>query len=79
MTRHEADARAAALNADASVDEHWLVTEASPGAWEVVRLKGPRVGAARPSGSHSESRPRPEEPADPRPGIFQNIPPFGPG
>jgi hypothetical protein len=79
MTRDEAAARAAALNAEASADEHWLARETPPEGWGVVRLKGPHVGASRPSGSHTESRPRPEEPADPRPAIFQNIPPFGPG
>ena len=58
MTRDEATARAAALNAEASADEHWLVREA---------------------GTHTESRPKPEEPDDPRPALFRNIPPFGPG
>jgi hypothetical protein len=79
MTRDEATAHAASLNADASADEHWLVREASSGGWEVVRLAGPGLGASRASGTHTESRPKPEEPADPRPGLFQNIPPFGPG
>lgn len=78
MTRAEADARVASLNADASVDEHWLVRQTSSEGWEVVRLTGPGLGASRPSGAHTESRPRPEEPADPRPAIFRNIPPYGP-
>lgn len=78
MTRDEASARAAALNADASPDEHWLIREAAPGEWSVARLTGPGLGAVRPSGTHSESRPRPEQPADPRPALFRNIPPFGP-
>lgn len=79
MTRDEASARAAALNADASADEHWLVRESASDGWEVVRLTGAGLGALRPSGAHVESRPRPEEPADPRPALFRNIPPFGPG
>lgn len=78
MTRDEATARAASLNAGASANEHWLLKQSSPGDWDVVRLAGAGVGAARPSGTHTESRPKPEEPADPRPAIFQNIPPFGP-
>ena len=78
MTRDEANARAAALNADASADEHWLIREASPGAWEVARLTGPGLGAIRPSGTHTESRPQSEEPSDPRSALFRNIPPFGP-
>jgi hypothetical protein len=79
MTRDEATARATSLNESASADEHWLVKETAPGEWEVVRLSGPGLASARPSGAHVESRPKPEEPADPRPAIFQNIPPFGPG
>jgi hypothetical protein len=77
MTREEATARATALNANASADEHWLVREVS-GEWEVARLTGPGLGATRPTGTHTESRPRPEEPDDPRPALFRNIPPFGP-
>jgi hypothetical protein len=79
MTRDQATARAASLNASASANEHWLLKETSPGEWDVVRLTGPGIASSRPSGSHTESRPKPEEPADPRPAIFQNIPPFGPG
>lgn len=79
MTRDEAVDLAAERNAGASKDEHWLVREADDGGWAVVRLKAPGVGAARPTGAHVESRPRPEEPADPRPAIFQNVPPFGAG
>jgi hypothetical protein len=78
MTRDEANARAAALNADASADEHWLIREASPGEWEVARLMGPGLGATRPTGTHTESRPQSEEPSDPRSALFRNIPPFGP-
>jgi hypothetical protein len=79
MTRDEATARAAALNAEASADEHWLVREAPSGEWGVAKLKGPGVGAARATGTHTESRPTPEAPDDPRPALLRNIPPFGPG
>ena len=78
LTRDEATARAAALNAAASADEHWLIRAAPSGEWEVARLTGPGLGAKRPTGTHTESRPKPEEPADPRPALFRNIPPFGP-
>jgi hypothetical protein len=78
MTRDEATARAAALNAAASADEHWLIRAAPSGEWEVARLTGPGLGAKPPTGTHTESRPKPEEPADPRPALFRNIPPFGP-
>jgi hypothetical protein len=79
MTREEATARAAALNAEASADEHWLVREAPSGEWTVAKLTGPGLGATRATGTHTESRPKPEEPDDPRPALFRNIPPFGPG
>ncbi len=78
MTRDEAIARAASLNANASADEHWLVRQAPSGAWEVARLTGPGLGAKRATGTHAEVRPKPEDPADPRPALFRNIPPFGP-
>jgi hypothetical protein len=77
MTRDEATARAAALNAEASADEHWLVREASSGEWVVAKLTGPGVGATRETGTHSESRPKPEQPDDPRPALFRNVPPYG--
>jgi hypothetical protein len=78
MTRDEATARAAALNAEASADEHWLVREAPSGEWAVAKLTGPGVGDTRATGTHSESRPKPEQPDDPRPALFRNVPPFGP-
>ncbi len=79
MTRDEATARAAALNAAATADEHWLPSESAPGDWKVVRLAGHGIGAPRASGAHVESRPRPEEPVDPRPSLLRDIPPYGPG
>jgi hypothetical protein len=79
MTRDQATARAAALNAEASADEHWLVREAPPGQWAVAKLTAAGLGAMRATGTHTESRPTPEEPDDPRPALFRNIPPFGPG
>jgi hypothetical protein len=78
MTRAEAQARAASLNDEASRDTHWMVRQAADGAWEVVRMTAPGLGAVRPAGSHSESRPEPNEPPDPRPALIRNIPPFGP-
>jgi hypothetical protein len=78
VTRDQATARAAALNAEASADEHWLVREAPSGEWAVAKVTGPGLGAARATGTHSESRPKPEQPDDPRPALFRNVPPFGP-
>ena len=56
MTRAEAQARAASLNAQPARDTHWMVRRAAEGAWEVVRMTAPGLGAVRPSGSHSKSR-----------------------
>src|SRR4051794_41799263 len=78
MTRDEATARAAALNAEASADEHWLVREAPSGEWAVPKVTGPGLGATRATGTHSEARPNPEEPHGPRPALFNNNPPFAP-
>jgi hypothetical protein len=79
VTRDEATAQAASLNAAGSTDEHWLVSEAPPGEWRVVRVAGLGIAAPRESGAHTESRPRPDEPPDPRPLIVRNIPPYGAG
>ena len=60
---------------------HWAAPVFPLKAADLIKrgLKpGPGLGAVRPSGTHSESRPRPEQPADPRPALFRNIPPFGP-
>ncbi len=77
MTRAEAEAQAASRNDQADRDTRWMVRQVTDGEWDVVRMTAPGLGAVRPSGAHTESRPRPEEPADPRPAIFRNIPPYG--
>ncbi len=79
MTRAEAEAQAASRNAEADSDTRWMVKQAADGECQVVRMTAPGLGAVRPSGAHTESRPRPEEPADPRPAIFRNVPPYGAG
>ncbi len=79
MTRAEAEARAARLNDEATDGGGWIAHEPSDDDWEVVRVHAPGLSRMKPTGSHSESRPRPDEPPDSRPSLIRNIPPFGPG
>lgn len=76
MTREEAEALAGQRNRSGG-DALWGAQQRGSG-WRVVRvtLPGSRV---RPSGAHVESKPEPNEPADPRSAFFQNIPPYGAG
>ena len=79
MTRPEAQAKAAGLNQKADADTRWMVREQGDGSWDLVRMTAPGLGAVRPTGSHTESRPEPGEPPDPRPAIFRDVPPYGAG
>lgn len=47
--------------------------------WTVAQVTAPGLAPMKATGSHSEARPRPLEPDDPRPSILRNIPPYGPG
>jgi hypothetical protein len=77
MTHDEAEAEAARRNADPEGAGFWAVKEAEAGEWGLIHLTTPGVARIRPTGTHAESRPKPSEPADPRPTIVQNIPPYG--
>lgn len=81
MDRDEATREAARLTReDPDRGTHaFLAREEAPGAWTVARVRIP--GGVRPTatGTSSEARPRPEQPPDPRPGIFRDIPPYGAG
>jgi hypothetical protein len=80
VTRADAEARCAELNeSDVRDGGRWMVREQHAGDWRAVRVNVPGMKARDPLKASVESRPRPEEPADPRPAIFRNIPPFGPG
>ena len=76
MTRGEAEARCAELNASGSA--HWMVREADGGAWEVVSVKVPGLSERGPLKEITEARPRPPTADDPRPSSVQNVPPYGP-
>jgi hypothetical protein len=80
MTREQADARAAELNAEPGAAGHWMAQEAVAGEWRLVRLSvaglEPRRG---PLTATTEAAPRPFEAPDPRPANVRNIPPFGAG
>jgi hypothetical protein len=79
MTREEAVARCAQLNQNDEDGRHWLARQNNDGEWEVVSVRV--AGLGRPDGLKAsiETKPKPSEPPDPRPAIFRNIPPFGPG
>lgn len=79
MTREEAVARCAELNRAAEGGRRWFPKENHDGDWEIVSVVA--EGLRRPDQLKAsiETRPKPSEPPDPRPAIFRNIPPFGPG
>jgi len=81
MIRAEAEAHCAELNRDPDDGGggRWLVQEAAPGDWRAVRLRVRGLAPTHPLKATVESRPRPEDPPDPRPAIFRNIPPYGAG
>jgi len=77
MTRAEAQAEAVRRNAQPEASGVWAAQRTPDDDWRVVRLVGGGLRRTRPTGAHVESRPEPAEPSDPRPAIFQNIPPYG--
>ena len=79
MTEAEAQVEAARRNADSDQPGFWAAQAADGDGWRVVHVAAPGLRHSAPTGSHVESRPKPEEPPDPRPAIFQNIPPYGAG
>jgi hypothetical protein len=79
MTREEAVARCAELNRAAEGGRRWFPKERHDGEWDVVSLLVEGFRRTDPLKASIESKPQPAEPPDPRPTIFRNIPPFGPG
>ena len=78
MTRDEATERCAALTADSDGERHWFLRPSAPDVWQVVSVAGTELSSRGALKEPVESRPRPTQPPDPRPGIIQNIPPSGP-
>jgi hypothetical protein len=79
MTREEAVARCAELNRDGEAGRHWFIKQNGDGEWEIVSVLAEGLRRPDPLKAGIEAKPKPSEPADPRPAIFRNIPPFGPG
>ena len=78
MTRAEAEARCAELNAAREADDpgHWMAREAGDG-WEAVRVNVPGLAERGPLKETTEARPRPQTADDPRPSSVQQVPPYG--
>jgi hypothetical protein len=74
MTRDEARAHAAQLNAEHPDRRHfrWIAHEATDG-WDIARLTLPNDPSGQPPIASVEARPRPPQPGDPRPVAHRNI------
>jgi hypothetical protein len=79
MTHEEALARCAELNRAREGGRKWFARQNVDGEWDVVSVLVEGFRSADPLKASIETRPEPSEPPDPRPSIFRNIPPFGPG
>jgi hypothetical protein len=77
VTEAEARADAARRNAETGASGLWAAQRTPAGEWRVVHLVGPGLARRWPAGAHVESKPKPPDPADPRPAVFRNVPPFG--
>jgi hypothetical protein len=81
MTHEEATAAVARLSTEhPDRDTHaWIARETATGDWEVVKVRVPGGARRDPLEATTEAKPKPPQADDPRPSIFRNIPPFGPG
>lgn len=79
MTREEAVARCAELNRAAEGGQQWFAKQKGDGDWQIVSVVAAGLRRRDPLKASIETKPKPTEPPDPRPAIFRNIPPFGPG
>jgi hypothetical protein len=79
MTYEEAAARCDQLNREGDGGRRWFAKQNGDDEWVVVSVDV--EGFRRPDTlkATTEAKPKPSEPPDPRPSIFRNIPPFGPG
>jgi hypothetical protein len=79
MTREEAVARCAELNREGDGAQQWFPKEKTDGEWEIVSIVVEGFRRPDPLKASIETKPKPAAPPDPRPAIYRNIPPFGPG
>jgi hypothetical protein len=78
MTRDEAERHCTEHNRDGGAGR-WIAREVAAGDWRAVKVTIPGFAPARPEGTRTEERPRPDYADDPRPAPFRNIPPYGGG
>ena len=79
VTQEEAVARCTELNRTREGGRHWFAKQDVDGEWELVSVLLEGFRQTDPLKASIETKPKPSEPPDPRPSIFRNIPPFGPG
>jgi hypothetical protein len=79
MTREEAATRCDQLNREGEGGRHWFPKQNADGDWVIVSVDAKGFRRPDPLKASIETKPKPQEPSDPRPTIFRNIPPFGPG
>jgi hypothetical protein len=79
MTHDVATRRAGELNRQETLGRHWFVRQTEPGEYEVVAVTAPGMPSHGELHASIETKPKPNEPPDPRPSVFRNIPPFGAG
>ena len=78
MTRAEAQERSEKLNRDRPDGEApWIVREASPGDWQLVRPRVPGLPVREPLKATTEAKPKPPQADDPRPPFPPYVGPAG--
>lgn len=79
MTHEDAAARCEELNREGDGGRHWFAKQNADDEWVVVSVDVEGFRRPDPLKATTEAKPKPSEQPDPRPSIFRNIPPFGPG
>ena len=74
MTRAEAEDEARRRNADPEATGFWVARRRDGDEWDIVHATAPGLKPTRATGTHAESRPKPPEPSDPRPGVARDLP-----
>jgi hypothetical protein len=79
MTRAEAETECRRLSAESPDREthQWVPRDEGDGNWSVVRVSLPP--ATEPTGTETRGDERPATADDPRPGTWQNVPPWAAG